>query len=226
MSIVYPTDTEARQAIIAAGRRLDARGYIAATDGNITARVSDRYVWATPSGVCKGELTEQMLVKLDLDGHIVSGGKPSSEIRLHLAVYRKSPEILGVVHAHPPVSSAFASAGIALDTALLQESVVLVGVIPVAPYAIPGSGMVAEAVAPFVGTYNGALLEHHGAVCWGRSVQEALYRMERAEHTATVEMYTRMMGIERPMTNAQIDALITLRPSWGVTGGGRPLGRC
>jgi L-fuculose-phosphate aldolase len=225
-AIHSPTDAEVKRDIIEVGRRLYQRGYVAANDGNITARVSPDTLWTTPTGVSKGFMTEDMLIKVSLDGTILEGThKPSSELKMHLAVYREAPETLGVVHAHPPVSAAFASAGIPLDKALLQEAVVLLGVIPVAPYALPGSDALAESVKPFVSGYNGALLEHHGTVAWGRSVLAALYRLESIEYNATVMMYARMMGIERPMTAQQIDALIALRPSWGVFGGGRPTGR-
>jgi L-fuculose-phosphate aldolase len=182
-------------------------------------------VWATPTDVSKGFLTEDALVRLDLGGNVLEGGKPSSEVKMHLAIYRRSPEILGVVHAHPPVAAAFAAAGVPLDRALLQEAVVLLGVIPVAPYEPPGSEALAAGAAALCPDYNGALLEHHGAVAWGESAMRALFRLESIEHTATVTMYARLMGIERPMTGAQIGALLALRPAWGVTGGGLPVGR-
>ena len=232
-TVTYPTDEAAKRDILEAGRRLYQRGCVAANDGNLSARVSENRIWATPSGVSKGFMTAEMLLKLDLDGNIVEESlgatekalKPSSEIKMHLAVYRQAPEILGVVHAHPPVSAAFAAAGIALDMALLQEAVVLMGVIPVAPYALPGSDELAQGVSAYVQAYNGLLLEHHGAVAWGDGVVQALYRLESIEYNATVAMYSKMMGIERPLKNEQIDALIKLRPKWGVVGGGRPRGR-
>ena len=231
--INYPSDDQAKRDILEAGRRLYQRGYVAANDGNLSARVSAEHIWATPSGVSKGFMTEDMLLKLDMNGAVAGQAsrdaeqsfKPSSEIKMHLAVYRRSPEVLGVVHAHPPVSAAFAAAGISLDTALLQEAAVLLGVIPVAPFALPGSQALADGVAPYVSSYNGLLLEHHGALAWGADVLQALYRLESIEYNATVMMYSKMMGIERPMTNEQIDALIKLRPQWGITGGGRPYGR-
>jgi L-fuculose-phosphate aldolase len=222
----YLTDEQAKRDILEAGRRLYQRGFVAANDGNISARVSEREIWCTPSGVSKGFMTEDMLVKLDLEGNRLQGAmRPSSEIQMHLAIYRTAPDVCGVVHAHPPVSAAFSAAGQALDMALLQEAVVLLGVIPLAPFAMPGSKELAESVVPFVKEYNGALLEHHGAVAWGRDVMQALFRMESIEYNATVTMYARMMGLTRPMTEGQIDALIKLRPTWGITGGGRPKGR-
>lgn len=223
---VYPSEAQAKRDILEAGRRLYQRGFMAGNDGNISARVSETEIWATPSGVSKGFLTEDMLVKLDLEGRVLDGAlRPSSEIKMHLAVYRASPKVGGVVHAHPPVSSAFAAAGQPLDTALLQEAVVTLGVIPVAPFALPGSEELAEGVAALAGPYNGALLEHHGAVAWGRDVMQALYRMESIEHNATVLLIARQGGLFRPMTEKQIDALLALRPNWGITGGGRPRGR-
>lgn len=224
--MTYPTDDEAKRDIVEAGRRLYQRGFVAANDGNLSARVSDGTVWATPTGVSKGFMSEDMLVKLDLLGNVLEGShKPSSEIRMHLKIYQQSLTVRGVVHAHPPVSAAFAAAGMPLDKALLQEAVVLLGVIPVAPYALPGTDALAESVVPYVADYNGALLEHHGAVAWGSDVMQALHRLESIEYNATVTMYAKMMGIERLMTNGQIDALMALRPGWGVTGGGRPQGR-
>lgn len=222
----YPADAEVKCDILEAGRRLYQRGFVAANDGNLSARVSDRHIWATPTGVSKGFMTEDMLVKLDLDGNIVEGNcRPSTEIKMHLKIYREAPEIRAVAHAHPPVATTFAAAGIPLDKALLQEAVVLLGVIPVAPYALPGSEALADSVVPYLKHYNGLLLEHHGAVAWGSGVMQVLHRLESIEYNATVLMYTRMMGIERPMTNSRIDELIRLRPAWGVTAGGRPLGR-
>lgn len=224
--LIFPDDSTVKRDIIEAGRRMYARGFASANDGNISGRTAEGYIWATPSGVSKGFMTEDMLVKLDLDGNVLEGNmKPSSEIKMHLKIYRELPGAGGVCHAHPPVSTAFAAAGIPLNKALLQEAVVLLGVIPVAPYALPGSESLAESVVPYCHDYNGLLLEHHGAVAWAGDVIHAFYRLESIEYNATVAMYTKMMGIERPLKNSQIDELLTLRPAWGVTAGGRPEGR-
>jgi L-fuculose-phosphate aldolase len=225
-TIKYPSDAEVKRDILEAGRRLYQKNFVAANDGNLSARVSENHIWATPTGVSKGFMTEEMLVKLDLDGNVVEGAlQPSSEIKMHLKIYREAPELIAVAHAHPPVATTFAAAGIPLDQALLQEAVVLLGVIPVAPYTLPGSDSLADSVVPYLREYNGLLLEHHGAVTWGDCVMQALYRLESIEYNATVMMYTRMMGIERSLKNTQIDELIALRPAWGITRGGRPQGR-
>lgn len=213
--------------IIEAGRRLYQAGLVASNDGNISARCPDGSVWCTPSGVSKGSMREDMLVRMDLDGRVLESGnlKPSSEIKMHLAIYRENPEIMAVVHAHPPTATTFASAGLSLDSAILQETVVQLGVVPLIPYALPGSAELAGSVAPYCRDYNAALMEYHGATSWGGSVTQALHRMESVEYYARILMNLRVMGVERPMTEGQIDGLLALRPGWGVRGGGRPRGR-
>lgn len=222
----FLTDREAIEQILEIGRRMYQRGFVAANDGNISARVGENEVWATPSGVSKGFMQENMLVKVALDGKLLQGTyKPSSELKMHLRIYRELPEVCGVVHAHPPVATTFAAAGVPLDKAFLQEAVVQLGVIPVAPYALPGSEAVADSVAPYCRDYNGILLEHHGAVAWGNDPMKAFYRLESIEYNAVIAMNSRLLGFERLLREDQIDELLTLRPSWGVTAGGRPKGR-
>ena len=218
----YPDEISARRDIIEAGRRMYMRGYVCGNDGNLSARISDNVIIATPSGVSKGFMTEDMLIKLDLDGNPLAGTlNPSSEIKMHIAVYRKAQKIRAVCHAHPPVSTTFAAAGLALDIPYLQETVMLLGVIPVAEYAPPGSEELASGAASFCRDYHGALLEHHGAVTWGDSVMQGLFRMESVEYTATVAMYSRMLGFNRTLDKKRIDELIAMRPNWGITA---PLG--
>jgi len=216
--------------IIQAGQRLYQTGLVISNDGNISARCPDGSIWCTPSGVSKGFMSEDMLIRTDLDGNVLSGGRgglfrPSSEIKMHLCIYRANPDISAVVHAHPPAASTFASAGLALDSAVLQETVVQLGVVPLVPYELPGTSELAGSVAPYCRDYNAALMEYHGAVSWGGSVTQALHRMESVEYYAKILMNLRMMGVTRPMTDEQIDALLTLRPGWGVKAGGRPSGR-
>ena len=222
-NLVYPGETEARRDIVEAGRRMYMRGYVCANDGNISARISGDEIVATPSGVSKGFMTKDMLIKLKLAGDgsyetvAESALKPSSEIKMHLAIYRRSLELRAVCHAHPPVAAAFAAAGTALNKAYLQETVMLLGVIPLVGYAPPGSEELARAAAAFSETHHGALLEQHGAVTWGDSVMQALFRMESVEYTATVTMYSKMMGFTRTLEKEKIDALIAMRANWGIT---------
>ena len=218
----YPDEGEVRRDIVEAGRRMYMRGYVCGNDGNLSARISDANIIVTPSGVSKGFMTEGMLIKLDLEGNILDGAlNPSSETKMHTAIYRRSPDILAVCHAHPPAATAFAAAGVALDKPLLQEMVMLLGVVPVAKYAPPGSEELGNAAAAFCIDYHGALLEHHGAVTWGGSVMQGLYRMESVEYTAIVTMYSKMMGFTRTLDKDRIDELTAMRTNWGITA---PLG--
>ncbi len=142
-----PSESQLRADIVEVGRRLYARGYTASNDGNISARLDDRRLLMTPANVCKGFMNEQMMVITDLEGKKLAGErKPSSEIQMHLEVYRQRPEIQAVVHAHPPVATAFAVAGIPLDRAVLAEVVTTLGSVPIAEYATPSTKELPEAV--------------------------------------------------------------------------------
>ena len=180
----YTSHQEAKADILEAGRRLYQRAFVAANDGNISARMEDGTIWATPTGVSKGFMTEDMLVRLTPEGEILEGSrKVSSEIAMHLAIYRKNPELGGVVHAHSPAATAFATQGRAFDMAVSLETAVQLGVIPCAPYAVTGSKKLAENAARYCEEFNGCFLEHHGAVTLGADVMQGLFRTEGLEHT-------------------------------------------
>ena len=223
----YPSDLEAKRDILEVGRRMYAKNFVASNDGNISCKVSDRTLWCTPTGVSKGYMTDEMLVLMDLDGNVLRGSwKPSSEMKMHLRVYNENPSVRAVVHAHPPVSTSFAIAGIPLNRAILREAVMGIGEIPLAPYAMPGTQEVPDSIAPFVKTHNGCLLANHGALTWGSNVMEAWMRMESVEYYATVSMYTgNIIGQANELTCEQVDRLIERRKNSGITTGGRPLCR-
>lgn len=215
--MTYPTDAQAKAAILEAGRKIYQRGLVAANDGNLSVRVGENALWVTPTGVSKGAMTEEMLVKLDLDGNVLEGTrKPSSETKMHLRIYREDPLIRAVVHAHPPIATAFAAAGIPLDRPVLQEAVVQLGTVPVAPFALPGSQGVADSVAPYCRKYRALLLEYHGAVTWGDTMEQAHYRLECLEQLAAVTLHLRALGCDRVMPEALVRDLEGLRPSWGI----------
>ena len=217
MAVPYPSEAQARAEILAVGQKIYRRGLVAANDGNLSVRVGENAIWVTPTGVSKGDMTEDMLVKLDLDGNILLGDhKPSSEVKMHLRIYKEDPEVRAVVHAHPPAATAFACAGIPLDRPLLQEAVVQLGTVPVAPYAVPGSQGVADSVAPFCRNYRALLLEYHGAVTWGETMQQAHYRLECLEQTALVTLHLRTLGCDRVMPPRLVKDLEGLRPAWGI----------
>ncbi len=222
----YTSHQEAKADILEAGRRLYQRAFVAANDGNISARMEDGTIWATPTGVSKGFMTEDMLVRLTPEGEILEGSrKVSSEIAMHLAIYRKNPELGGVVHAHSPAATAFATQGRDFDMAVSLETAVQLGVIPCAPYAVTGSKKLAENAASYCEEFNGCFLEHHGAVTWGADVTQALFRTECLEHTIIMYEHMRALGQVRLLTEAQLTELEAVRKRFGITTGGRPKGR-
>ena len=179
----YLSEKQAKKAIIDIGKRMYVRNFVAANDGNISVKTGDNEVWATPTGVSKGYMKKKMLVKVDLDGNILEGTcKPSSELKMHLRAYQENEEIRAVCHAHPPVCTCYAIAGIPLTAPVLAEAVITLGDVPIAPYAKLGSREVPEAVAPFCHTHNGILLANHGAVTWAEEPYASWDRLESMEY--------------------------------------------
>ncbi len=220
----YMDDKAAKKAIIDIGQRMYVRGFVAANDGNISVRVGDSEVWATPTGVSKGYMKKKMLVKVDLDGNVLEGTyRPSSELKMHLRAYRENGALRSVCHAHPPICTSFAVAGIPLDSPILAEAVITLGDVPVAPYAELGTEAVPEAIAPYCHTHNGVLLGNHGAVTWAEEPYEAYYRLESMEHYAKILLITdRLLGAQNRLPDEQIDRLLAMREKFGVTQGGTP----
>jgi len=220
----YMTDFEAKKAILDIGKRMYDKGFVAANDGNISCKTGPRTIWTTPTGVSKGFMTQDMLVKMDLDGKVLMGRmKPSSEVKMHLRVYEENPGLKAAVHAHPPVATSFAIAGISLDSAILTEAVMGLGSIPIAKYATPGTQEVPDSIAPFVNTHNGVLLANHGALTWGSDIYQAFYRLESVEYYATILMYTgNIIGRQNVLSCSQVNKLLDIRKKLGITSGGIP----
>lgn len=221
----YYSDLEAREMICEVGRRMYNRNYVAANDGNISVKVSPNEIWTTPTGVSKGFMTPDMMVKMDLSGNVLSGKlKPSSEVKMHLKVYNENSEVHGVVHAHPQVATSFAVAGISLNQPVLPEAIVLLGNVPVAPYALPGTQEVPDSIAPYCKTHNAVLLANHGALTWGRDLMEAYFRMESLEHCAAILMYSNhILKKSNELNTSQVADLINIRESMGIKAGGVPV---
>lgn len=200
------------------GRRLWQRGWVAANDGNFSRRLGEGLFLVTPAGVSKGFLTTDMLLVVDSQGRMTgpSSYRPSSETALHLACYRVRPDVGGICHAHPPAATAFAAAGIPLDRPVLQEAVVQLGTVPVAPFALPGSQGVADSVAPYCRDYRALLLEYHGAVTWGETMERAYFRLECLEQMANVTLHLKTLGCDRVMPESLVKELEGLRPAWGI----------
>ena len=154
-----------RADIVEVGRRLWERGYVASNDGNISVRLDERRLMTTPKNVSKGFMTPDMMVVTDLDGKKLAGERdPSSELKMHLQVYRDRPDARAVVHAHPPTATGFAVAGIPLDRAVLAEVVTTLGSIPIAEYATPSTDELPAACSKYLKAHDGLLLANHGAL--------------------------------------------------------------
>ena len=225
MNRKYPTDHEAKRLIIEVGKRMYAKNFVAANDGNISCKVDDNIIWTTPTGVSKGFMSEEMLVKMRTDGTVLSQGEsgPSSEVKMHLRIYQENPEAMGVCHAHPPISTSFAIAGISLDKAIYPEALVNIGTVPCVHYETPGSQGIPDSIAPYARDYNALLLANHGAVAWGGSLMEAWYRLEATEHYAMVLMYTsNIIGKANVLSCEQVSELVGIRTKLGITSGGVP----
>lgn len=208
----YPTDAEAKQLIVEIGRRMYIKNFVAANDGNISCKVDDETIWTTPTGVSKGFMLEAELVKMHLDGTIISQGKlaPSSEVKMHLRIYNGRSDAMAVCHAHPPVATSFAIAGMGLDKTIYPEALVNLGTVPCVPYEKPGSQQLADSIVPYVREHNGLLLANHGAVTWGTSLMEAWYRLESMEHYATIIMYScNIIGKANELSREQVNELIS-----------------
>ena len=203
-----PDDRALIEQLAEAGRRLGRQGLLVADDGNLSARRDAGSIWITVRGVRKTDLCPADLVLVDLGGRRIEGeGEPSTELALHLALYRSRAPIGAVVHAHPPTATGFAAAGIPIDESVLPEAVLALGPVPVVPYRKPGTAGVGEAAAPFAESCRAFLLANHGAVALGSDVEEACRRMERLEHVARVLLTARLLGGARPLTRQERDSL-------------------
>ncbi|HXH07651.1 MAG TPA: class II aldolase/adducin family protein [Vicinamibacterales bacterium] len=206
-----------REAMVEVGRRLHRRGYIAAGDGNLSVRLDGGRLLATPKGVSKGFMTPDMMVVTDLEGRRLEGTRePSSELLMHLAVYRLRPDVRAVVHAHPPVATGFAVAGVPLDRAVLAEVVTTLGSIPIAEYGTPSTEELANAVARYIRAHDGMLLANHGALTVAHELFAAYYKMETVEHFARISLVARLLGRERLLSREEVERLQQLRGLYGI----------
>jgi len=206
------TDWEIRRGIVAYGRRFYDAGLVAANDGNISVRIMGDRLMITPSGSALGNLNVENLVYVDLSGQVLSGRmKPSSELPMHLAIYRKRPDVSAIIHTHPPVSTAFSVARISLSEPVLPEVILGFGDIPIAPYATPGTPEGAQILDTIIDTHDVVILDHHGAVAVGATLEEAYQKMERLEHTAKTLLAAHQLGGVSVLPDEEVEKLKTLR---------------
>ncbi|MBO9578444.1 MAG: class II aldolase/adducin family protein [Microbacteriaceae bacterium] len=205
-------ESAAREAIVEVGRRLWQRQYVSANDGNVSVRIDADRILCTPTMTSKGwmEPSDLAIVRI-ADGEVLDRGTgrgPSSEVRLHLGVYRERPDIGAVVHAHPMHATAFAIRGEALTALLMPESVVALPRVPLARYATPSTDAVPESIHPFVRTDRACLLEQHGAIAWDTDLESAYLTMERIEYSAQITLLLRQLGGVRELDADQVAAIV------------------
>ncbi len=206
---------EAAAQIVEAGRRMYQQRLVVASQGNLSARLEASTVLTTPAGVCKGKLQASDLLETDLQGNC-RRGTPSSELRMHLAIYRSRGDVAAVIHGHPTWATALATAGRALDTCLLPEVIVGLGSVPLSRYAAPGTEEVAEAVCEQMLRHDAVLMPNHGVVACGKDVLSALYKLETVEHLARITLISEIAGGGRVLTREEVETL------WRQEGYGSP----
>ena len=223
----FMSEEEARQAIVRAGKRMYDHGYVVTNDGNISVRISSTEIIVTPTGVSKGFMTPEMMVKMNLDGDVLEakGTKPSSEVKMHLRVYAEDDSVMAVVHAHPIYATSYAIAGIPLDEPILSEAMLQIGAVPIAKYAKPGTYDVPDGIAPFVKGYGAVLLSNHGALTWGTTLVEAFSRMEVLENYAHISFVVGLLGGGRGLDVEQVAGLAGIRKEMGLAAIAMPKGR-
>jgi L-fuculose-phosphate aldolase len=211
------TEEEHRRDICAVGQWIHQRGYVASTDGNISLRLDPRRILTSPTGISKGMMEPDDMVITDQNGTKLSGRRnPSSELAMHLLIYRRRPDINAVCHAHPPVATGYAAAGIPLNKAILAELVLSLGCIPVAGYGTPGTPELTEAIEPLVQSYDAILMANHGVVTYGQDLLTAFFRMETTEHFARVALVTELLGKQVLLSGGDVEKLLAARARYGA----------
>ncbi|MBX3007047.1 MAG: class II aldolase/adducin family protein [Melioribacteraceae bacterium] len=215
------TEVELKQLIVEIGKRIWMRNYVASNDGNITVKLNNDELLTTPTGISKGFMTEEMIIKCDLDGNVISGDKryrPSSEVKMHLEVYKARPDIYSVVHAHPPFATSFAVAGIPLNKCVLPEAIIVIGAVPIAPYGLPSTMELPDKIKPYLENSDAILLENHGALTMGIDLLSAYHKMETLEHTANIVWKAIQLGNLNVLSEYERDRLMTLREKFNIGG--------
>jgi len=206
------SDHESRLEILRFGKLLHEGGLTAATDGNISVRLNEASVLITPTCISKGMMSTEDLLVVDMHGRKISGYRDvTSEIGMHMTIYRMRPDVHAIVHAHPPTATGFAACGLALDQALISEVLLSLGSVPLARYATPGTSELSEALEPFIPDHDAVLMANHGVVTYGCDLIQAYMNMETVEHFAKIALVVRQLGCEHPLGADQVNKLHEMR---------------
>ncbi|MDQ6788983.1 MAG: class II aldolase/adducin family protein [Acidobacteriota bacterium] len=208
-------ETQAGKLIVEIGKLLYERSYVVSSDGNISCRLDENRILATPTMTCKGRMTEDGLAITDLEGKPLNDKKASSELAMHLLIYKMRPDINAVCHAHPPHGTAFSVAGLAIDAPILSEVILTLGCVPLTAYGTPSTDELTESMKPFVAHHNALLMANHGAVAYGADLWQAFDRLETLEHTAKIAILSRALGGATNLPNDAIEKLINIRERAG-----------
>lgn len=211
------TEHEHRRDICAVGRWMHERGYVASTDGNVSVRLGASHVLTSPTCISKGMMKPEDMVITDLEGRRVSGSRnASSELGMHLLIYRLRPDVNAVCHAHPPVATGYAAAGLALDKPILCELVIGLGSVPIARYGTPGTSELTDALEPLIQGHDAILMANHGVVTYGPDLLTAFLRLETAEHFARVALVTELLGKQKLLSHSDVEKLLVARARYGA----------
>ena len=201
------------------GHKLWLKGFVAANDGNISVKINDHEYYCTPTGVSKGSLTPDMIIKVDENGKKLEGKlNPSSEIKMHMRVYQKRPDVTAVVHAHPPVATAFTVADIDLDQYILPEAVLTIGNVPTCDYGTPSTMEIPDSLDPYLQQHDAFLLRNHGALTVGCNLNKAFFVMEEVEFNAVICKHAMDLGAVHEISNEQLKKLMDLRKAMNLPG--------
>lgn len=208
---------ELREQITDICRKMWQLGWVAANDGNITVKLEDGTYMTTPTGISKGFISPEKLVHIDRNGNTLEKDglyRPSSEIKMHLRCYEEREDVGAAVHAHPPLATAYAVAGIPLDEYSVTETVLTIGSVPIAPYATPSTMELPDSIAPYLNSHDAILLKNHGALTVGKDLITAFYRMETLEHHAKISFYAKLLGGAQELPQKDILRLMELRKEY------------
>ena len=215
------SELEIRKSICEIGSRIYKNGFVAANDGNISVKAGSNEFYCTPTGVSKGYLTPDMILKVDSQGNLLEPNekfRPSSEFKMHLRVYEERSDVRAVVHAHPPYATAHAVAGLPLDFYLMPEAVISLGTVPLTKYGTPSTMEIPDAISSALQDHDAVLLQNHGALSVGDSLIHAYYKMETLEYDAKISFLAGQLGGGKELTPEQIEKLMEVRRKMGVAG--------
>ena len=215
------TEYELKKQICEIGKRIYDRGMVASNDGNISVKLNDNEFLCTPTGVSKGFMTPEYICKVDANGKVIQanpGFKPSSEIKMHMRVYRERPDVTSVVHAHPLYATSFAIAGIPLTEPIMPEAVIALGCVPIAEYGTPSTEEIPDAISKYLQHYDAVLLANHGALSFSDSLLSAYHKMESLEFYAQLLYQAKVLGGPKQLTESQVQRLYEIRRQFGMKG--------